>query len=78
VDGEAHTNSIESVWAVLKRGCYGVYHSMSRKHLPLYLNEFSFRLNEGNVKYDTVDRLEALVRGISGKRLTWKMLVHGI
>ena len=41
--GPAHTNSIESVWAVLKRGYYGVYHSMSgeassplsgRVHLP--------------------------------------------
>ena len=33
VDGMAHTNSIESVWAVLKRGFYGVYHSFSTKHL---------------------------------------------
>ncbi|NDV20264.1 hypothetical protein GO013_12675 [Pseudodesulfovibrio sp. JC047] len=33
VDGMAHTNGIESVWAVLKRGFYGIYHSFSVKHL---------------------------------------------
>jgi transposase-like protein len=78
VDGMAHTNGIESVWAVLKRGFYGIYHSFSEKHLPLYVDEFVFRLNEGNCKYDTVDRLEALIRGVKGKRLTWKMLMQGI
>ena len=78
VDGMACTNSIESVWAVLKRGFYGTFHSFSEKHLPLYVDEFVFRLNEGNVKIDTVDRLESLVRGVVGKRLTYKMLIHGI
>ena len=78
VDGMAHTNSIESVWAVLKRGFYGIYHSFSRKHCQLYVDECTFRLNEGNCKIDTVRRLEALVRGMKGKRLTYKMLVHGI
>ena len=74
VDGMAHTNGIESVWSVLKRGINGVYHSFSLEHLPRYLDEFTFRLNEGNCKIDTVDRLEALIRGAKGKRLTWKML----
>jgi transposase-like protein len=78
VDGMAHTNGVESVWAVLKRGFYGIYHSFSSKHLPLYLLEFSFRLNEGNVIIDMVDRLRSLVKGVVGKRLTYKMLVHGI
>ena len=78
VDGMANTNGIESVWAVLKRGFYGVYHSFSEKHLSLYVDEFVFRLNEANVKYDTANRLDALVRGVKGKRLTWKMLTQGI
>ena len=63
VDGMAHTNGIESVWAVVKRGFYGVYHSFSEKHLGLYIDEFVFRLNEGNCAIDTMDRLESLVKG---------------
>ena len=39
--GAAHTNSIESVWAVLKRGLMGVYHHASPKHLPRYVDEFT-------------------------------------
>ena len=78
VDGRAHTNGVESVWAVLKRGFYGIYHSFSVKHLPLYLSEFAFRLNEGNVVIDMADRLRSLVKGVMGKRLTYKMLVNGI
>jgi len=74
----AHTNGGESVWAVLKRGFYGIYHSFSVKHLPLYLSEFMFRLNEGNVVIDMIDRLRSSVRGVVGKCLTYKMLVHGI
>ena len=46
--------------------------------LPLYLSEFSFRLNGGNVVIDMIDRLRSLVRGVVGKRLTYRMLVHGI
>jgi ISXO2-like transposase domain/Helix-turn-helix domain len=41
------TNSVESVFAVLKRGLIGVYHHASQKHLGRYVNEFTFRLMRG-------------------------------
>ncbi len=75
VNGMAHTNGIESVWAVLKRGYNGVYHHWSLKHTARYINEFTFRLNEGSVKRHTLDRLDSLIDGAIGKRLTYKELI---
>jgi transposase-like protein len=43
--GQLHTNSIESFWALFKRGYHGIYHQMSRKHMQRYLEEYSFRFN---------------------------------
>ena len=74
VNGMAHTNGIESVWAVLKRGFNGVYHHWSVKHLARYVDEFTFRLNEGNVRRDTIDRLHSVIDGMVGKRLTYAEL----
>ena len=74
VNGMAHTNGIESVWAVLKRGFYGVYHSFSGKHLQRYVDEFTFRLNEGNVKIHTLDRIDSLLGKSIGTRITYKQL----
>ena len=45
VRGLVHTNSVESFWSLLKRGVMGTYHNVSKKYLPLYLNEFTFRFN---------------------------------
>jgi transposase-like protein len=73
--GSAHTNGIESVWAVLKRGLHGVYHHASPKHLQRYVDEFTFRLNEGNVANHTTRRLDSFVDGCVGKRLTYKRLI---
>jgi transposase-like protein len=75
VNGMASTNGIESVWAVLKRGYVGTFHNISVKHLALYVNEFTFRLNDGNVKIHTLDRINSLVDGVVGKRLTYKNLI---
>jgi transposase-like protein len=45
VDGDAHTNTIEGFWSLLKRGISGVYHGVSTKHLQAYLDEYAFRYN---------------------------------
>ena len=43
-----HTNGIESFWAVLKRGVYGIFHNVSVKYMQRYVDEFCFRLNHRN------------------------------
>ena len=73
VDGMAHTNGIESFWALLKRGYYGTYHHMDRKHLQRYVNEFAGRHNIR--EQDTVDQMVAIAKGFVGKRLRYRELV---
>ena len=46
--GNVHTNGVENVWSLFKRGIMGIFHKVSEKYLPLYLNEFSFRFNHRN------------------------------
>ena len=75
VNEMAHTNGIENVWAVLKRGYNGVYHHMSVKHLSRYVDEFTFRLNQGNVKIHTMVRIASMAKGMFGKRITYKQLI---
>jgi transposase-like protein len=71
----AHTNGIESFWALLKRGHYGVFHYMSAKHLHRYVNEFAFRHN--TAQSGTMAFIDATIAKMLGKRLTYKELVHG-
>ena len=71
----AHTNGIESIWAVLKRGFYGVYHSISEKHLQRYVDEFTFRLNEGSVKNHTMMRIDSPLAKSVGVRGMYKELI---
>lgn len=75
VRGEVSVNGMESVWAVLKRGVLGVYHHVSVKHLGRYVDEFTFRLNDGDVKRHTLDRLDSMLDAAVGRRLTYAGLI---
>ena len=76
VRGDVHTNGIESVWSILKRSIHGTWHHVSPKHLGKYVNEATFRLNEGNCEVDTIDRMESLASQIGNKRLPYAKLVQ--
>jgi len=73
VRGRVHTNTIESFWALLKRGIYGIYHFTSRKHLHYYVDEFVFRYNTR--KISEFDRFNLFLQSIENK-LTYKLLVN--
>jgi transposase-like protein len=45
VSGNVHTNTIEGFWSLVKNGVRGVYHSVSARHLQMYLNEYAWRYN---------------------------------
>jgi transposase-like protein len=70
VRGDAHTNTIENYFSILKRGITGVYQAVSKKHLKRYLGEFDFRYNYRHV--DDFERAVAIIKGAEGKRLTYR------
>ena len=72
--GDIHINGAESMWAVLKRSIHGTWHHVSVKHLERYVHEATFRLNEGNVKVHTLDRLAAFADRAFRVRITYKEL----
>ena len=72
VDGDAHTNGIESFWAPIKRSYKGTYHKISPKHLHRYVAEFAGRHNLRS--FDTIDLMTLLVLGMEKRRLSWKDL----
>ena len=74
VRGQAHTNGIESFWALLKRGYIGTFHHFTWKHLHRYLAEFSARFNLGKIKGG--ERVDTLLGASSGLRLTYTDLIR--
>jgi len=57
VVGDIHTNSVEGLWSLIKRGIGGVYHSVSPEYLQTYLDEYTFRYNrrhEGNFQFKSI------------------------
>lgn len=71
-----HTNSIEGFWSIFKRGVYGIYHHVSKKHLDRYVNEFEYRYNTRDMSES--GRFEYFLGAISGKRIKYIELVSTI
>ncbi len=73
VRGHAHTNGIESFWALLDRGIMGTFHHVSPKHLDRYVGEFAGRHNQRPA--DTIMQMASIAGGMVGKRLRYADLV---
>ncbi len=71
VNGNVHTNTVESVWSLFDRSVIGSYHKLSKKHLPAYLDEAAFRWNNRTNPYLFRD---TLLRLIDADTLTYKEL----
>lgn len=73
--GNVHSNTVESSFAILKRGLTGTFHSVSEKHLQRYCHEFDFRWNTRQSQgFNDVARTDAALKGIAGKRLTYRRI----
>jgi transposase-like protein len=73
VRGDAHSNTVEGYFSILKRGVTGIYHHVSEKHLHRYLAEFDFRYNNRTaLGTDDVTRTTTALAGAKGKRLTYR------
>jgi transposase-like protein len=78
VRGDAYSNTAEGVFSILKRGVYGTFHSISEAHMHRYLAEFDFRYsNRIALGVDDTMRTDEMLRGIGGKRLTYRRIGEG-
>ena len=68
-----HTNTLEGFFSVFKRGMVGTYQHCGEQHLHRYLAEFDFRMNNrAKLGFDDATRAENALKGITGKRLTYR------
>jgi len=73
VRGNVHTNTVEGFFSLLKRGLIGTYHHVGSQHLQRYVSEFDFRYNNRTALGVTdAQRTDNALKGISGKRLTYR------
>ena len=75
VRGDVTTNPAESFFAQFKRSLDGTFHNVSREHLPRYVTEFEFRWNTRKVT--DAKRVQRLIDGTAGRRLTYRPLTDG-
>ena len=75
VRGDVHSNTIEGVFSIFKRGMIGTYQHCGEQHLQRYLNEFDFRYSN-RIKLGITDdmRADKALEGIKGKRLTYRRI----
>lgn len=73
VKGKFHTNSIEGFWSIMKRGIYGIYHSVSPKHLHRYCNEFGYRYNTRGIS--GIERFREAIILTPSARITYPQLI---
>ncbi len=72
-DSAIHTNTIEGYFSIFKRGMRGIYQHCQKKHLHRYLAEFDFRYsNRAANGYSDIERADAMLMGVIGKRLTYE------
>ena len=69
VDGQAHTNGMESFWSLFNPGYHRTFHHVSPKHLDRYVGEFARPHN--NRPMDTIHQMSAMLRGMERKRLRY-------
>jgi len=76
-DRSIHSNTVEGYFSIFKRGMKGIYQHCAEKHLHRYLAEFDFRYNN-RVAFgiDDVQRADRALKGIVGKRLTYRTTGH--
>lgn len=74
-DRSVHTNTVEGFFSIFKRGMKGVYQHCGGQHLHRYIAEFDFRYsNRIKLGINDVQRTDLALKGISGKRLTYRRI----